>query len=145
MFGLAVRSHVWAPFHAELFFRSTSQGDADIDTDIPGDPGFTIAGGTLSGFGLNVLIAHPTPVSVWPYLQLGVSSNSRNPGESYQKDETLTGWSFGGGTGINLYNRALYLDLNTALLIMPFHDNEASRKDWQTRLGIQYFIPINMK
>ena len=145
MFGLAVRGHVWAPIHAELYFRSTSQGDAEMDTDIPSDPTITLAGGTLSGFGLNLLIAHPSPVSVWPYLLLGVSSNSRKPGESFQKDETLTGWSFGGGTGINLYHRQLYLDVNATLLVMPFHDNEASRKDGQIRAGIQYFIPINMK
>ena len=144
MFGLAVRGHVWAPLHAELYFRSTSQGDAEMDTDIPTDPTITLAGGTLSGFGLNLLIAHPTPVSIWPYFLLGVSSNSRSPGESFQEDETLTGWSFGGGTGINLYNRQLYLDVNATLLVMPFHDNEASRKEGQIRAGVQYFIPINM-
>lgn len=145
MFGLSVRGHVWGPFHGELFFRSTSQGDAELDTDIPTDPTITLAGGTLTGFGLNVLLAAKEPASVWPYFLLGVSSNSHKAGGSFQEDETLTGWSFGGGTGINLYNRALYLDVNTSLLVMPFHDNEASRKNWQTRLGIQYFIPINLK
>ena len=145
MFGLAVRGHVWGPFHGELYFRSTSQGDADIDPGIPNDPGFTIAGGTLTGFGLNLLLAKSNPVSVWPYFLLGLSSNSRSPGEDFQEDESLMGWSVGGGTGINLYNRQLYLDVNATLLVMPFHDNEASRKDGQIRAGIQYFIPINMK
>ncbi len=148
MFGLSVRGHVWGPFHGELFFRSTSQGDKDETLEFGGGvPNETVTypGGTLSGFGANLLLAKSHPVSVWPYLQIGLSSNSLKPGSSVKKDETLMGWSFGGGTGINLYNHALYLDVNTNLLVMPFHDNNASRKNWQTRAGIQYFIPINMK
>jgi hypothetical protein len=145
MFGLAVRAHAWGPLHGELYFRSTSQGDSKLDTDIPTDPSIKLAGGTLSGFGLNLIVAKQEPASVWPYLLLGVSSNSLKPGESFQKDETLTGWSFGPGLGINLYNRALYLDANTTALVMPFHDNKSSRKNWQTRVGIQYFIPIHTK
>ncbi len=147
LFGLAVRGHVWGPFHGELFFRSTSQGDVDETLEFGGGTSETITypGGSLSGFGANLLLAKSHPVSVWPYLQLGLSSNSLKPGSSIKKDETLMGWSFGGGTGINLYNKALYLDVNTNLLVMPFHDNKASRKNWQSRVGIQYFIPINMK
>lgn len=148
IFGLAVRGHVWGPFHGELFFRSTSQGDVDETLEFGGnipDETVTYKGGTLSGFGANLLLAKSHPVSVWPYLQLGLSTNSLAPGEDFKKDESLLGWSFGGGTGINLYNKALYLDVNTNLLVMPFHDNNASRKNWQTRVGIQYFIPINMK
>jgi hypothetical protein len=145
MFGASVRAHAWGPFHGELYFRSTSQSSVDVSTDIPTDPTITFAGGTLSGFGLNLLIAAKGPASVWPYFLLGVSSNSRKPGESFQEDKTLTGWSFGGGTGINLYNRALYLDINTSLLLMPMDNNKASRKNWQTLVGIQYFIPIHTK
>jgi hypothetical protein len=146
MFGVAVRGNIWKVFHGEVAFRSTSQGDAEKDAEF-GDVTETIkfAGGTLSGFGFNLLIASKEPKSFWPYFHLGVSSNSLSKGESFLEDETLTGMSGGLGTGINLYQKKVYLDFSTGLLVMPFHDDKASRKNWQTRLGIQYFIPIKGK
>ncbi|MBL0060664.1 MAG: hypothetical protein IPP40_04045 [bacterium] len=53
--------------------------------------------------------------------------------------------SGGFGLGFNLYQRKIYLDINTSLLVMPFHDDNASRKNLQTMLGVQYFIPIKGK
>jgi hypothetical protein len=57
----------------------------------------------------------------------------------------LTGMSGGVGAGINLYQKKIYLDVMTSLLVMPFHDNNASRKNWQTMFGVQYFFPIKTK
>ena len=145
MYGLAVRGNIWKFVHGELFFRGTSQGDKDEDMEFGNQTEtVTYKGGTLTGFGFNLLLACKNPVNIWPYGLLGVSSNSFKPGDSFKDSESMIGWSFGGGMGINLYQNALYLDVNTALLVMPFHDNNASRKDWQTRLGIQYYIPIKM-
>lgn len=146
MVGFGVRGNIWKAFHGEVIFRSTSQGDAEVDGEF-GDVTETIklAGGTLSGFGFNLLIAGKDPKSFWPYFYLGVSSNSLKKGESYLEDEDLTGMGGGLGTGINLYQKKFYLDFSTGLLVMPFHDDEASRKNWQTKLGLQYFIPIKGK
>jgi opacity protein-like surface antigen len=145
MYGLAVRGNIWKFVHGELFFRGTSQGDVTEDAPF-GDQteSITFKGGSLTGFGLNVLLAAKNPVSVWPYGLIGISSNTLKHGDSYKEKKTLVGYSFGGGLGINLYDKMLYLDINTALLVMPFHDNKASRKNWQSRAGIQYYIPIRM-
>jgi hypothetical protein len=145
MWAFGVRGNIWKLFHGQLIVRGTSQADVEEDIDFPNEPTLTIPGGTLTGFGFNLLLAAKNPVNFWPYGLLGVSSNSLAPGASYKEDESLTGWSFGGGFAINLYNRALYLDLNTSLLVMPFHDDKASRKNWQTLAGFQYFIPIKTK
>ena len=147
MWGFNVRGNVVGPLHAQLLVRGTSQGDVeeDLGDDFPNEPTLTIPGGTLTGFGLNLLIGAKNPVNFWPYGLLGVSSNSLAPGASYKKDESLTGWSFGGGFGINLYHKKVYLDVNTSLLVMPFHDDKASRKNWQSLIGVQYFIPIKTK
>ncbi len=145
VFGLSVRGNIVGPLHGQLVFRSTSQGDREEDIDFPGEPTLTLPGGTLTGFGLNVLLASQDPKSFWPYFQLGLSSNSLSPGASYKEDESLTGMSGGFGAGINLYERKVFLDVNTSLLVMPIHDDKASRKNWQTMLGVQYFIPIKAK
>ncbi len=145
IFGISVRGNIVGPLHGQLLFRSTSQGDVEEDIDFPGEPTLTIPGGTLTGFGLNLLLAKKNPASFWPYLHLGVSSNSVSAGADYKEDESLTGMSGGFGAGINLYQRKIYLDVMTSLLVMPFHDNNASRKNWQTMLGVQYFIPIKAK
>jgi hypothetical protein len=144
MFGLGVRGNMWKLFHGELFFRSTSQGDAEQDLDFGPGQSETIklAGGTLTGFGFNLLLANKNPANIWPYFLVGVSTNTLAHGESFQEDETLSGISGGFGSGFNVYQRKIYIDLNTSLLVMPFHDNNASRKNWQTRLGVQYYIPI---
>lgn len=145
VFGVSVRGNIVGPLHGQLFFRSTSQADVEEDIDFPNEPTLTIPGGTLSGFGLNLLLAKKEPAAVWPYFQVGVSSNTVAPGVDYKEEETLSGISGGGGLGFNLYQRKVYLDFNTSLLVMPFHDNKASRKNWQTMLGVQYFIPIKGK
>jgi hypothetical protein len=145
MYGLAVRGNMWKFLHGELFFRSTSQGDKDEDMEFGNQTEtVTYKGGTLSGFGFNLLMGANNPASFWPYFLLGVSSNTLKPGDDFKKKETLTGWKVGFGSGINLYHKTVYLDINTALLVMSFHDNNASRKNWQSRIGIQYFIPIKM-
>ncbi|MCB9357929.1 MAG: outer membrane beta-barrel protein [Calditrichaeota bacterium] len=145
VFGVSVRGNIVGPLHGQLVFRSTSQGDVEEDIDFPGEPTLTIPGGTLTGFGLNVLLAAKEPQSFWPYFHLGLSSNSLSPGADYKKDESLTGMSGGVGAGINLYQKQIYLDIMTSLLVMPFHDDNASRKNWQTMLGVQYFVPIKTK
>lgn len=145
LFGISVRGNIVGPLHGQLLFRSTSQADVEEDIDFPGEPTLTIPGGTLTGFGLNLLLAKKDPASFWPYFHLGVSSNSLAPGADFKEDESLSGISGGIGAGINLYQRKVYLDINTGLLVMPFHDNNASRKNWQTMLGVQYFIPIKGK
>jgi len=145
LFGISVRGNIVGPLHGQLLFRSTSQADVEEDIDFPGEPTLTIPGGTLTGFGLNLLLAKKDPAGFWPYFHLGVSSNSLAPGADFKEDESLSGISGGIGAGINLYQRKVYLDINTGLLVMPFHDNNASRKNWQTMLGVQYFIPIKGK
>jgi hypothetical protein len=147
MWGISVRGNIVSFLHGQLIVRGTSQGDVeeDLEADNVVIETITIAGGTLTGFGLNVLLAKKDPANFWPYFMLGISSNSLSPGESYKEDESNFGWSFGGGAGINLYNRQIYLDVNTSALVMPIHDNNASRKNWQTMVGVQYFIPIKTK
>lgn len=145
MWGVSVRGNVWSFVHAQLIVRGTSQADVEEDIDFPNEPTLTFAGGTLTGFGLNVLLGKQDPVNVWPYFLMGLSSNSLSPGEDFKEDEDNLGMSVGGGLGINLYNRQLYLDANTSLLVMPIHDDNASRKNWQSMIGIQYFIPIKTK
>jgi hypothetical protein len=127
--------------------RGTSNGDVEEELEFGNNETETLTyeGGTLTGFGLNVLLAKKDPANIWPYGLLGVSTNSLSFGADYKEDDSLIGWAFGGGLGINLYNRQLYLDANTSYLVMPFHDNNASRKNWQTLFGIQYFIPITTK
>lgn len=147
MWGISVRGNIVSFLHGQLIVRGTSQGDVeeDLESNDVVIETITFAGGTLTGFGLNAILAKQDPMNIWPYFMLGISSNSLSPGESYKEDESNFGWSIGGGTGINLYNRQLYLDVNTSLLVMPIHDNNASRKNWQTMLGVQYLIPIKTK
>jgi hypothetical protein len=145
VFGFSVRGNIVGPLHGQIVFRSTSQADVEEDIDFPGEPTLTIPGGTLTGFGLNALLAAKNPKNFWPYFHLGLSSNSVSPGASYKEDESLTGMSGGVGAGINLYQKKIYLDVMTSLLVMPFHDNNASRKNWQTMFGVQYFFPIKTK
>jgi hypothetical protein len=144
MWGLSVRGNIVSFLHGQLIVRGTSQGDAEIELE-HADETITFAGGTLTGFGLNLLMAKKDPAGFWPYFMLGVSSNSLSQGESFKEDESNMGWTIGGGAGINLYQRKVYLDVNTGLLVMPTHDNNASRKNWQTMIGVQYFIPIKTK
>jgi hypothetical protein len=146
LFGVGVRGNIWKLVHGELYFRSTSQGDKDEELEFGNQTEtMTYKGGTLSGFGLNLLLANKHAVNFWPYFMIGVSSNSLKPGSSFKKDENLSGINGGCGAGINLYGRKVYLDLNTSLLVMPFHDNNASRKNLQIRAGVQYYIPIKTK
>jgi len=146
MWAVGVRGNVWHFIHAQLIVRGTSRGDVENEEKFGNvTETLTYKGGTLTGFGLNVLLAKKDPAPVWPYGLIGVTSNSQGFGDSWKEDETLLGWSFGGGLGINLYQRQVYLDVNTSLLVMPFHDNKASRKNWQSLIGIQYFIPIKTK
>jgi hypothetical protein len=146
MWSVGVRGNVWHFVHAQLLVRGTSQGDVSEDLEFGNQTEtLTLKGGTLTGFGLNVLLAKQEPANIWPYALLGLTSNSLKPGASFKKSETLLGWCFGGGVGINLYDRKIYLDVNTSLLVMPFHDNKASRKNWQSLAGVQYFIPIKVK
>jgi opacity protein-like surface antigen len=146
MWGLSVRGNIVSFLHGQLIVRGTSQGDAEEELDLGNETEtITFAGGTLTGFGFNLLMAKKDPAGFWPYFMLGVSSNSLSPGESFKKDESNMGWTVGGGAGINLYQRKVYLDVNTGLLVMPIHDNKASRKNWQTMIGVQYFIPIKTK
>jgi len=145
MWSVGVRGNVWQFVHAQLFVRGTSQGDVEEELEFGDDTEtLTYKGGTLLGFGVNMLLARKNPAAIWPYGLLGVSSNSLTFGDDFKEDESLIGWSFGGGLGIRLYER-IYLDANTSYLVMPFHDNKASRKTWQTLVGVQYFIPIKTK
>jgi hypothetical protein len=145
MWGFSVRGNIWNFVHGQLIVRGTSQGDVDEDIDFPNEPTLTLEGGTLTGFGLNVLLGKKDPANIWPYGLLGLSSNSLSPGASFKQDEDNLGFSIGGGLGINLYNRQLYFDVNTTLLVMPIYDDNASRKNWQSMFGLQYFIPIKTK
>lgn len=147
MWGVGVRGNIWRFVHGQVIVRGTSQGDAEEDLDFGDGQTETITykGGTLTGFGLNLLLAKKNPCSVWPYALLGFSSNSFNFGDGFKEDDSLIGWSVGGGLGINLYHKKVYLDAQTYALVSPFHDNKASRKNWQTLIGVQYFIPIRTK
>jgi opacity protein-like surface antigen len=147
MWAVAVRGNIWRSFHGQIILHGTSQGDQDETLDFGNGQSETLTykGGTLTGFGVNLLIAKQDPVNVWPYAMLGLSTNKLKFGDSFKDSKSLTGWSLGGGLGINLYRRWIYLDVNTALLVMPFHDNKASRKNWQSLMGVQYFIPIKVR
>lgn len=146
MWAIGVRGNVWKFVHAQILVRGSSQGDVEEDVTF-GDATETLTykGGTLTGYGLHVLFAKKDPANIWPYGLIGVTSNSLSPGDSWKEDDSLLGWSYGGGIGFNLYQRQLYLDVNTSFLMMPFHDNKASRKNWQSLVGVQYFIPIKTK
>ncbi|RPH95029.1 hypothetical protein EHM69_05680 [candidate division KSB1 bacterium] len=147
MWGVGVRGNIWHFLHGQIIVRGTSQGDKDEELEFGNNQTETITfkGGTLTGFGLNLLFAKQELGNVWPYALIGFSSNSMGFGDSFKEDESYMGWSVGGGLGINLYQKKIYLDANTSLLVMPFHDNNASRKNWQTLVGLQYFIPIRTK
>ncbi|MFZ5433247.1 MAG: hypothetical protein ACOZB3_05665 [Calditrichota bacterium] len=143
MWSVGVRGNLWHFIHGQLFVRGTSQGDVDEELEFGNQTEtLTYKGGTLTGFGLNALFARKDAANIWPYGLIGISTNSLSFGDSFKEDDSLIGWAFGGGMGINLYERKVFLDINTTFLLMPFHDNKASRKNWQSLIGIQYFIPI---
>lgn len=145
MWSIGVRGNIWSFFHGQLLVRGTSQGDVEEELEFGNSTEtLTYKGGTLTGFGLNILLAGKNPANIWPYGLVGLSSNSLGFGDDFKEDDSLLGWAFGGGLSINLYNRTVYLDANTSLLVMPFHDNKASRKNWQTLVGVQYYIPIKI-
>jgi hypothetical protein len=145
MWGVGVRSNLWHFVHGQVFVRGTSNANKDETKDFGagGSETITYKGGTLTGFGAHLLLANAGPVDVWPYGLIGFSSNSLKFGDSWKGSKSYMGWDFGGGLSINLYQRLLYLDANTTLLVMPFHSNKASRKNWQSLIGLQYFIPIS--
>jgi hypothetical protein len=147
MWSAAVRGNIWRFVHGQIVVRGTSQGDREEKLEFGNGQSETLKypGGKLTGFGLNLLFAAKNPASVWPYGLFGFSSNSFEPGSKNKDSETLMGWSVGGGMGVNLYQKTIYLDVNTSLLVMPFHDNKASRKNWQSLVGVQYFIPLHTK
>jgi hypothetical protein len=147
MWGVGVRGNIWRFVHGQLIVRGTSQGDREEDLDFGNGQTETITykGGTLTGFGLNLLLAKKDPCNVWPYGLLGFSSNTFDFGDKFKDDQSLIGWSVGGGLGISLYRQKVYLDVQTYALVAPFHDNKASRKNWQSLIGVQYFIPIHTK
>ena len=125
MWAVGVRGNIWHFLHGQVIVRGTSQGDRDEDLEF-GDQTETITykGGTLTGFGFRLLFAKKDPANIWPYGIIGVTSNSLNFGDGFKKDDTLLGWAYGGGLGINLYGRKIYLDASTTFLMMPFHDNK---------------------
>jgi hypothetical protein len=147
MWSVGVRGNIWKFVHGQVLVRGTSQGDKEEDLDFGNGQTETLTykGGTLTGFGLNLLFAAKEPASVWPYGLIGFSSNSFKPGAEFKDSESLMGWSVGGGLGFNLYQKRIFLDVNTSLLVMPFHDNKASRKSWQSLVGLQYFIPLHTR
>lgn len=147
MWGIGVRGNIWSFVHGQIIVRGTSQGDKEEDLDFGNGQTETLTykGGSLTGFGLNILLAKKNPANVWPYAILGFSSNSFDFGDEFKEDESMMGWTFGGGLGVNLYQKKVYLDAQTGLLVVPFHDNKASRKNWQSLIGVQYFIPIRTK
>jgi hypothetical protein len=66
VFGFSVRGNIVGPLHGQIVFRSTSQADVEEDIDFPGEPTLTIPGGTLTGFGLNALLAAKNPRTSGP-------------------------------------------------------------------------------
>jgi hypothetical protein len=145
MYGISVRGHIFSIFHGQLVFRGSSQGDKD-ETVTPVNAASiteTLKGGSLTGFGLNVLLATKNPKRVWPYGFIGISTNSFAPGK--RDKETLWGSSWGGGMAINLYRNLIYADVNASLLVMPIEDNSASRKNAQIGVGLMYMFQIPMK
>jgi hypothetical protein len=144
MWGVGVRSNLWHFVHGQVFVHGTSNADKNENLDFGNGQTETVTykGGTLTGYGIHLLLAHAEPVSVWPYALVGLSSNSQKFGDSFKKSASYMGWDFGGGLAVNLYEKLLYIDANTTFLVMPFHSNKATRKNWQTLVGLQYFIPI---
>ncbi|MBU0507853.1 porin family protein [bacterium] len=145
MWAISVRGNVWRFVHAQIIVRGTSQGDVEEEAPFDVVEKLKYKGGTLTGFGLHVLFAKKDAANIWPYGLIGMTSNSLSFGDSWKESDNLFGWAFGGGLGVNLYQRQLYLDVNSSFLMMPFHDNKASRKNWQSLIGVQYFIPIKTK
>lgn len=146
MWGIGVRGNIWKFIHGQIIVRGTSQGDKEEDLEFDNETEtVSYKGGTLTGFGLNLLLAKKDPGNVWPYAVIGFSSNSYNFGMESKEDQSLVGWSVGGGLGINLYQKKIYLDAQTYAMVAPFHDNKASRKNWQSLIGVQYYIPIRTK
>ena len=145
MFGLSVRGHLIAFLHAQLVFRSTSQGNQDIGINPIGTGSITetLEGGTLTGFGANLLLAGRDPGMVWPYAFIGIYSNNFKPGN--RDSETLFGHAWGGGLAMNLYRNLVYADVATGFLIMPIEGGEATRKNWQTTVGLMYMFQIPMR
>ena len=145
MWGVSVRGHLFALFHGQLVFRSTSQGDKDIGVNPIGAASITetFEGGTLTGFGANLILAGRDPALIWPYAFVGIHSNNFKPGN--RDSETLFGHAWGGGLAISLYRNLIYADVSTSLLIMPIEGNEATRKNWQTTVGLMYMFQIPMK
>jgi hypothetical protein len=145
MFGVSVRGHIIAFLHGQLMFRSTSQGDKDVGVHPIGTASFneTLEGGTLTGFGANLILAGRDPASIWPYGFVGLFSNNFKPGN--RDSENLFGHVWGGGVAFNLYNKLIYADVNTSLLIMSIESGNATRKNWQTMVGLMYMFQIPMK
>lgn len=145
MFGMSVRGYLIAFLHGQLLFCSTSQGDEDKSVTPLGESSITetLKGGTLTSLGARLLFTGKNPAPVWPYGFIGISTNKFAPGE--RDKETLFGTSWGGGLAISLYRDLVYVDLSTGLLVMPIADNKASRKNWQTSLGLMYLFHIPME
>ncbi|MFH1011514.1 MAG: hypothetical protein V1784_09820 [bacterium] len=145
MYGISVRGHLISIFHAQLVFRGSSQGDKDETVTPVGAASLTetLEGGSLTGFGLNVLLAGKKPALIWPYGFVGISTNSFSPGE--RDKETLLGTSWGGGLAVSLYRNMVYADANASLLVMPIEKNSASRKNLQIGVGLMYMFQIPMK
>lgn len=145
MWGVSVRGHLLAFLHAQLVFRATGQGDKDKSVTPIGRPSLTetLEGGTLTGFGANLLFAARDPAPIWPYGFVGISTNDFAPGK--RDKEALFGHSWGGGLAISLYRNLVYADISTSFLVMPIEGNKASRKNWQATLGLMYLFQIPMK
>ena len=144
MWGVSVRGHLLAFLHAQLVFRATGQGDKDKSVTPFGQASLTetLEGGTLTGFGANLLFAARDPAPIWPYGFVGISTNNFDPGK--RDKEALFGHSWGGGLAISLYRNLVYVDIGTSFLIMPIEGNKASRKNWQATLGLMYLFQIPM-
>ncbi len=145
MYGVAVRGHIIAFLHGQLVFRASAQGDQDETVTPIGQSSLvaTLEGGSLTGFGANILLAGKKPTMVWPYGFVGISTNKFAPGE--RDSETFFGTSWGCGLSVSLYRNLIYADVSTSLLVMPIENNSASRKNWQTSIGLMYFFQIPMK
>jgi hypothetical protein len=145
MYGVSVRGHLVSILHAQLVFRGSSQGDKTETVTPIGAASVkeTLAGGSLTGFGLNLLLAGKNPARIWPYGFIGVSTNNFAPGK--RDKETLWGTSWGGGLAVNLYRNLIYADANASLLVMPIENNSASRKNCQIDVGLMYMFQIPMK
>jgi hypothetical protein len=145
MYGVALRGHIIAFLHGQLVFRASAQGDQDKTVTPMGQSSLvaTLQGGSLTGFGANLLLAGRKPAMIWPYGFIGISTNKFAPGK--RDSETFFGSSWGGGLSVSLYRKLIFADINTSLLVMPIENNSASRKNWQTGIGLVYFFQIPMK